>query len=359
MERILALDLGKNKTAARLHCTDGRADFSTVIPTRPQDLHDLIATTDPTVVIIEASMLAWWVHDLVSALDRRVIVTANNGPGWRWTNVRNKSDRSDAAKLVKMHLSGQLEPVHVPGHEVRQWRGLIHQRHDLVGDRTKLRNRITGLLTVQGIDPPKGPGAWSRKWVQGVRAHARPLGGCEAVELWRARLEQDLGLLEHVERLVRELESKLDELAARREGVALLRQEPGVGPRLSETFAAVIDDPLRFKTGKQVACYVGLTPRHWSSGQTQRSGHISKQGNALLRTLLVEVCWLGLRHNGWMKETYEKVKRGVPGRSKIAIVALARRLLVRLWARWRDFELERRAAAAGSAPAPVPVPVPA
>lgn len=344
LDRILALDLGKSKTAARLHCTDGRADFSTVLPTTPQDLHDLIASTDPTVVIIEASMLAWWVHDLARALDKKVIVTANNGPGWRWTNVRNKSDRGDAAKLIKMHLSGQLEPVHVPGHDVRQWRGLIHQRHDLVGDRTRLRNRITGLLTVQGVRAPTGWGAWTRKWVEQVRTHAKPLAGCDPVELWRGRLEQDLALLAQVDRLVRDVEDALEKAAVRREGVALLRQEPGVGPRLSETMAAVIDDPPRFKTGGQVACYVGLTPRHWSSGDTVRSGHISKQGNSLLRTLLVEVCWLGLRHNTWMREVYEKVKRGVPGRSKIAIVALARRLLIRLWARWRDFERERRAA---------------
>lgn len=352
MERILALDLGKSKTAARLHCTDGRPDFSTVVPTMPQELHDLIVSTDPTVVIIEASMLAWWVHDLAHALDKEVIVTANNGPGWRWTNVRNKSDRGDAAKLIKMHRSGQLEPVHVPEHDVRQWRGLIHQRHDLVGDRTRLRNRVTGLLTVQGLQMPAGCTAWSRKWVKQIRAHARPLEGCGPTELWRGRLEQDLALLGQVERSVHDLEEVLEKLAAQREGVALLRREPGVGARLSETLAAVIDDPLRFKTGKQVACYVGLTPRHWSSGDTVRSGHISKQGNSLLRTLLVEVCWLGLRHNPWMRETYERVKRGVPGRSKIAIVALARRLLIRLWARWRDFERERRAGMETVAPIP-------
>lgn len=342
MDRILALDLGKNKTAARLHCTDGRADFSTMVTTAPQDLHDLIVSTDPTLVIIETSSLAWWVHDLAVALEKKVIVTANNGPGWRWKNVRNKSDRGDASKLIKMHLSGQLEPVHVPDHDVRQWRGLIHQRHDLVGDRTRVRNRITGLFTVQGLQTPRDCSAWSRRWIDQIAEHARPLAACEPEELWRGRLRQDLLLLAEVDRLIDEVEVILEQLAARREAVALLRQEPGVGPRLAETLVAVIDDPLRFKTGKQVACYLGLTPRHWSSGDTARSGHISKQGNSLLRTLLVEVSWLGLRRNQWMRETYEHVKRGMPARSKVAIVALARRLLIRLWARWRDFERERR-----------------
>jgi transposase len=95
-----------------------------------------------------------------------------------------------------------------------------------------------------------------------------------------------------------------------------------------------------------VACYAGLTPRHWSSGQTERSGHISKQGNTILRSLLVEVSWLAIRHNPWLKEIYERIKRDVKGRGKIAIVAAARRLLIKLWAIWRDFELGK-----GSRPA--------
>lgn len=343
MERILALDLGKSKTAARLHCTDGRSDYSTMIPTTQQDLHDLIVSTDPTLVIIEACMITWWVYDLVVALGKRIIVTANNGPGWRWTNVRNKSDRTDAAKIIKMYLSGQLEPVHVPSHQVRQWRSLIYQRQDLVGDRTQLRNRIAGLLNLQGLKMPSCT-RWSQKCIVQLRTLTRSFRDCDEVELWRGRLDQYLRLLQQIDREVQELEDVLEQIAAKRASVAILRKEVGVGARLSETLAAVIDDPLRFKTGKQVASYIGLTPRHWNSGETSRSGRISKQGNSLLRSLLVEVCWLGRRHNAWMREVFENVKRGVKTRAKIAIVALARRLLIRLWARWRDFERERLAA---------------
>lgn len=349
MQRILALDLGKSKTSARLHVTDGRADFSTTVATTPQELHDLVASTDPTVVIIEMSMLSYWVHDLMVALDKPVIVTANNGPGWRWKNVRSKSDRGDAAKLIKMHLSGQLEPVHVPERPVRQWRGLIHQRHDLVGDRTRIRNRITGQLTLQGLSGPDEPSGWSRARVDQIKGHAKPLAECDPQELWRGRLDQDLTMLRQVDGMIRDAERVLQSLAARGEAVALLQQETCVGPRLAETVVAAIDDPLRFRSGRQVGCYVGLTPRHWESGDTSRQGHISKQGNRLLRTLLVEISWLGVRRGGWMREIYDRIKRGVPGRAKIAIVAVARHLLIRLWAKWRDWEKERRATAAATA----------
>jgi transposase len=344
LNKILALDLGKSKTAARIHCTDGRPDTASTIETTPQALHDLIVACGPTLVIIEACSIAWWVHDLVVALDVKVLVTANNGPGWKWRNIRNKSDRTDAAKLIKMYLSDQLEPVHVPDHEVRQWRGLIHQRHDLVADRTCCRNRITGLFAGHGVSLP-GATPWTKKWLDQVRAHARAANECIGTELWRFRLKQDLEHLDLINNQVDQVEEVLAELAEKQQAVKMLQQEPGVGPRLAETLAAVIDNPLRFKSGKQVACYVGLTPRHWSSGQTERSGHISKQGNSLLRTLLVEVSWLGLRRNEWMKTIYETVKRGSPTRGKIAIVAVARRLLVKLWAKWRDFELGRQMAA--------------
>ena len=83
-----------------------------------------------------------------------------------------------------------------------------------------------------------------------------------------------------------------------------------------------------------------------------RQGGISGQGNKLLRALLVEVSWLGLQHNSWMRKTYDRLLRGSPSRKKIAITAVARKLLVRCWAMlrdeqpWRNFEakIEKEAA---------------
>ena len=99
---------------------------------------------------------------------------------------------------------------------------------------------------------------------------------------------------------------------------------------------AITDDPHRFGNGRQVGCYAGLTPRRWQSGESDRQGHISHAGNGLLRQMLVEIAWLGVRHKTWMAQVYEQVRRGSDKRKKIAIVAVARRLLVKLWAMLRD-----------------------
>ena len=107
-------------------------------------------------------------------------------------------------------------------------------------------------------------------------------------------------------------------------------------------YRSVMDEPSRFSNGKQVGSYAGLTPKQYQSGQMDRQGHISGQGNRLLRSLLVEVSWCGLRYNPWVRQTYERIRRGSENRKKIAIRAVARKLLVRCWAmlceeqEWRE-----------------------
>ena len=111
---------------------------------------------------------------------------------------------------------------------------------------------------------------------------------------------------------------------------------PGVGPRLAEILVATIDDPHRFRNARQVSSYAGLTPKSYESGQMRRQGRISRQGPPLMRGLLVEVSWLVRRYNAWGEAVFQHITKGQRSRRKQAIVALARRLLVRCWAMLRD-----------------------
>ncbi len=104
----------------------------------------------------------------------------------------------------------------------------------------------------------------------------------------------------------------------------------------NQAVVALVDDPHRFRTGKQVASYLGLVPRQCQSGQMDRQGRISGQGDRRVRALLIEVAWIGQRYNPWMRETFERICGGSPARRKIAVVAVARRLVVRCWAMLRD-----------------------
>ena len=99
---------------------------------------------------------------------------------------------------------------------------------------------------------------------------------------------------------------------------------------------AFLPEPKRFKSGKQVSSYGGLVPRQYQSSELDRRGRISKRGPATLRKLLVECAWCLLRYNAWARALYQRLTHGGKARKKQAIVAVARKLLVRCWAMLRD-----------------------
>jgi len=102
---------------------------------------------------------------------------------------------------------------------------------------------------------------------------------------------------------------------------------PGVGPRTVEAVLAYTDDIRRFGRSKQYCAYFGLTPRLDESGSSRRLGHISKQGPSVVRWLVVEAAWRAIRKSPGLRAFYERVMCGQAGRKKVAIVAVARKLL--------------------------------
>ena len=158
----------------------------------------------------------------------------------------------------------------------------------------------------------------------------------DVLDLWRGRLHVELQLLESLDTQLHVIDKKLDALGEADENVKRLQTVPGVGPRLAEAVVAHIDDPHRFKNGRQVSAYAGLVPKQFESGTMKRVGKITRRGPSLLRGMLVEVAWMVYRHNAWAKRFVDNVSRGIQSRRRIAIVALARKLLTILWAMLRD-----------------------
>jgi transposase len=335
--KILSLDMGKFKSVWLLYITGGPGPVQYgKINTRPGELHDLLVEHRPDRLALESGPAAGWVCDLAAALKIPTQVANTNDERWRWRNNKKKSDRVDALKLARMLEMGDMPTVHVPDPRVRQWRELIAYRHTLVDRRTAIKNSIRAIFERRGERLPSGSKAWTVAGMRQIGESSRALDECSPENLWRGQLHEELQQHESLEKNIAAAESKLEELAAADDRVKRLRTAPCVGPRLGELVVAMLDKPERFKTGKQVGAYVGLSPRQWQSGQSLREGHISRMGNPLLREVLVEVSWTGVRTNPWMKQVYEEVRRGSDKRKKIAIVAVARRLFVRLWAMLRD-----------------------
>jgi transposase len=332
---ILALDLGKYKTTACAYRPDtADARFHT-LDTGRDPLARLLRRHRPALVVIEACALAGWVHDLCAELGLPCRVANTASEAWKFKHAKRKTDKDDALRLAQLQALGQLPAVCVPPKPVREWRALIATRQALVGRRVAAQNRVRSVLLGQGLPAPRGHRAWTAAGLDEIAGQARPLADCAPEELWRGLLGLALADYRHACARVAEAEAKLDALAAADAGVRLLRTAPGVGPRTAEAVVAHLHDPKRFASGKQVSAYGGLVPRQYQSGESDRRGRITRRGPAVLRKLLVECAWCCLRYNAWARGVYQRLSRG-RARRKQAVVALARRLLVRLWAMLRD-----------------------
>ena len=193
--------------------------------------------------------------------------------------------------------------------------------------------------------PVRGPGlagaagakAWTATGLAGIATQAKPLAECGADELWRGLLELALTEYRQVCELVAQAETR-----ARRAGQAERRRDPaadGAGAGAAHGGDGGGVSARRrpaSQTGKQVSAYSGLVPRQHQSGEMDRRGRITKRGPALLRKMLVECAWCMMRYNAWARGIYQRLTGGGQRRKKQAIVALARKILVRCWAMLRD-----------------------
>lgn len=337
LEKIIALDLGKFKTVGCVMDVTSRQHAFETVDMCPTNVHDLITrhlTTTPsaTLVVFETCDTAGWVHDVCTALGTSVIVVNANDERWRWRRVKRKTDKDDALKLARLALLEQLGAVHMPDPPARQRRRLMLHRRSVVSRRTQSRNAVRAIFNQQGLTLARGGKQWTVAGVAQLREHAKPIRECEdTLELWRGRLQVELDLIAATDAQLKLLDEKLDELAKHDTRTQLLRSFKGVGPRLSEAVALYLDDPRRFRTAAEVASYAGLVPKQIESGQMSRNGHITGRGPGLLRSLLVEAAWTVYRCHDWAKAWVDKVSRGGRGRRKLAIVALARKILIICW----------------------------
>ncbi len=338
MKTILAIDLGKrNSVFCKLDTSSLKIEYSTV-KTDPERFHDIFADLDSenSIVLFEVGTQAGWLSDMLRAMQLDFKIANVNHPAWKWTNNQNKSDKTDAHRLAMMYHHGFFPEVYIPEKAVRQKRSLIYYRQKTVNRMTQIKNSIRALLCTVAIDLPIGKSCWTKKHVKEIQQMALAFDKInDPCDLWRGQLQMELTQLGALQECLDSTTKKLDDLNKQKQSVELLETIPGVGPRTAEAIVAIIDDPHRFKSCRQISNYVGFTPRRYQSGTMDRTGRISKRGNPLLRALLVQASWAALRFD-WAKEIYLRVCRGSTKRRKIAIIAVARHLLMRCWAMLRD-----------------------
>jgi transposase len=285
--------------------------------------HELAAQGMKVRVGMEASGHARWFERLLAELQFELWI--GDAAEIRTKRVRKqKTDRQDAQLILRLLLEDRFPRVWVPSWENRDLRQLLWHRHRKVQTRTRLMNQLQAVALNEGLRCKK------RLWREAGR---KQLEGFRLAP-WASRRRRDLlELLDRLNPTIAELSEAIEQEVEKCPEAQRLRTHPGVGSLTALAFVLIIGSTERFQCGKRIASYLGLVPSEESSGDRRTLGHITKQGNSLLRFLPVEAAQVTVRSDPeWRGKFFHLVMRR--GR-KIAKVAMARRLAVRLYWMWR------------------------
>jgi len=260
-----------------------------------------------------------WFRQLLSELGEELLIgdaSAIHAAAPR----EQRTDKRDARHILRLLVEDRFPSVWQPPTGNEERRQLLLHRCRLVRMRTRIKNQLDSIAKSEGLT---GTRSWSSQRRQQIEA--LPLTG------WYAQRRADLLLLlDGLEQRIKPLDAAV-EAAARQDAEArLLMTHPGVGPVISLAYVLVLGDWQRFPRGKQVGSYLGLIPSEASSGKRQQQmGHITKQGNGLLRWLLVEAATTAQRYDASWHRQY--VRLSMTKHHGVAKVAIAHKLAVRLY----------------------------
>lgn len=240
-----------------------------------------------------------------------------------------KTDRNDAEGLAQLLRTGWYKAVHVKQDDTQELKCWIEARQMLKNKRQDIKNSIRGLVKPFGIVLPAGT---EHKWILAVRKRlANERAGLSKVIM---------PLLTVYETICNELTTYtrfIEKVAKEDEVCQRLQTVDSIGPVNAVAFKAIIENPDRFDSNRDVGAYLGMTPRIYASGETELRGHISRAGSDLMRSLLFEAAQVlrtRVKRISNLKSWGLRLCKRKP--TKLVIAALARRLAVLMLAIWKN-----------------------
>ena len=323
-ERYLALDIHKHYVVVG----GVNAQQQMILPPRRLDLGEwavwLPKHVHPTdAIVLEATTNAWTFYDQVAPHAGRTVV-AHPGLVKVIASARVKTDNRDVLHLAQLLAANLIPEVWVPPLDVRELRALLAHRRRLIKMRTMCRNRLNSVIHRYNLTPPRG-----ELFLLKHRAWWLALAVSPTEKL---RIRQDFATLEHLEPQVIEVDEELYRLstvAPWADQVPYLMQLPGFAIVVVMNVLAAIGDITRFPTAKKLVGYAGLGASVHDSGETHRTGGITKSGRKDLRFMLVEAARIAVLYHDYWKRMYAPLEKRL-GTNK-AIVVIARKLLVEVW----------------------------
>jgi transposase len=294
----------------------------------------------------EASGQGFVLHDELTAAGIECHVLAPTKMESSVKQKRNKNDDRDAERVLKRirayKLAGEeLPSVWVPDVQTRDDRETVRARQDLSDKMASVKAQVRSLLQRHGIEKPAQVGKPRTK------SHQRWLEQLTEDSQYGIGVRTALGSLmrqvQHLQQEIQRLDEAVEDLSRRPHRqpiVDALDQEIGVGRLTATAYAVEVADFGRFRRGRQIGAYWGITPSSAESGEVNdRKGHITRQGSPRIRKLLCQATWYRVQNDAQEREVYQRLVRRNPKKKKIAVVACMRRLAVRLWHVGRQAQL--------------------
>jgi transposase len=279
-------------------------------------------------VMYEAGFRGFELHDLLKADGYDCIVTPPHTVTQE-KNMLQKNDRIDCRRLAKNLENGDYHVCYPPDRKRREDRQISRLYDQLQRDITRESNRIRRTLEFHGLDRQFSEGNWSRGYYLQVEDRLNQLEIGQSLKL---SFNVYFNNLKHLWELQKQVLKELHDLAKSepyRSKVDLLKSAPGIGILTAIRLILEWGDLERFHRKEEFSSFLGLVPRDYSSGEQDHKGHITKQGNRLVRSWLIECTWRALKYDPVLLEKFNRVVRSSGSRKK-AIVAVSRKLANRL-----------------------------
>lgn len=276
-------------------------------------------------VAYEAGFCGFWIQRSLSAMgiDCKVVNAADVPCSHKET--KRKSDQVDSRKIAKALRSGMLSGIYIPDKSQEDNRQLVRTRAKQIRDMTRIKNRIKASMKLQGIVVPEryGSGRWTLSFIRWLKqiplsAAARIMLDVYIEELIYLQ-SQEKKLLEHIKTIGQQFYAT---------ELRLLTTIPGIGTIAAMTLLTELGDIKRFRKLEHLNSYCGLTPNTHSSGGTERVTGISRMGNGIVKTILIECAWMAIRKDPALLLYYKQCI--VRMAANKAIIKVCRKLLNRI-----------------------------
>lgn len=238
-----------------------------------------------------------------------------------------KTDKRDALKIATQLSVGRLQGIFVPTKEREEKRSITRLRTNILSLRHRVGQQLKSLLFTKGLIDMEDDTVICEKWIS--KKLKEVVVKARYTEDFCYSLTQYAELWIHLTKQMKKIELRLDIQAKEDEALQMLYDSaPGIGPIHARQLANELGDMKQFKNEKQLFSYTGLTPSEHSSGEHTRQGHITRQGNSVLRKILIEAAWVAIKKDPGLDKIFKRLAstRG----KKRAIVGVARRLIGRI-----------------------------